>query len=78
MGRGSVPPRPALFPLLPTLGVLCASGKVLDTLKDARTIQYFLPRGTVDLGHPCKGHSPHLRRFWARGVFDGSSRYVFF
>lgn len=67
------PPRPALFPLLPTPGVLCAPGKVLDTLKDARAIRSFLPRGTVDLGHPCKWHSPHLRRFWASGVFSGSS-----
>lgn len=45
-------PRPALFPLWGTPGVLCPAHKVLDTLEDIGVTRCFLPRASVNSGHP--------------------------
>lgn len=45
-------PRPALFPLWGTPGVLCPAHKVLDTLEDIGVTRCFLPRASENSGHP--------------------------
>lgn len=73
LGRGSVLPRLALFPLRATLGVPCWTHSKTSGLPDASCPGQARTRATQR-----QWYGLHLGRRWSRGAFADSSCYTFF